>query len=497
MGAVKTGGQGSVYKGRRMGELLTAIKILPTPIHLEDESDRNFKDFQNEVEKLKKVNELPNPNVVKILSSGVTESGSFPFIEMEFIEGPGLEDMLQPPHLTVFPLAEVLKVAEQLASALAHCHKVNVKHGDIKSNNVKFKESAGNYVLLDFGMAIMSDEQRRTSMRYAGAVEFMAPEQNEGLMFFQTDLYSYGIVLYELIAGEVPFILKDKSGTSRNKVMLSHIESPVPNMLPLRQHNLPASWNESRKEMEMQVPAWLKELVNKCLEKNPFDRFKDGSELYEHIMHKRVEAVEINAKALAMLTIIKNENERLKSLVLEYQDKARQSDMHYRELASNVKIVDPPIVVVEDESIYFPARKRSFLKKASIPLVCCSIIFVAVLLFFNNPFVKSQANKLKSKQVRALEIDSTTALKQFKLKSGKAYFHNNADPKTRRNAYLLAPSQTLTALKDSNNFIYIEFVNSGNKRSKGWLKKQDLRIFEPGESKNELPLTDAKHLVAN
>src|SRR5439155_10096542 len=136
-----------------------------------------------------KVNQEPNPNVVKIVSSGVTETGSFPFIEMEFIEGPDLEELLKPPHPPVFTIKEAIKVAEQLSNALSHCHSVDVKHGDIKSNNVKFNRNTGNYILLDFGLALMSDEQRRTSLRHAGAIEFMAPEQNEGKMLFQSDVY--------------------------------------------------------------------------------------------------------------------------------------------------------------------------------------------------------------------------------------------------------------------------------------------------------------------
>jgi serine/threonine-protein kinase len=59
MGAMKTGGQGSVYKGRRIGEIITAIKLLPTPIYSESEDDKNYRDFKNEVNKLKKVNEEP------------------------------------------------------------------------------------------------------------------------------------------------------------------------------------------------------------------------------------------------------------------------------------------------------------------------------------------------------------------------------------------------------------------------------------------------------
>jgi len=289
MGALRTGGQGSVYKGRRIGPIITAVKLLPTPIHSESTDDKNYRNFLNEVEKLKKVNEIPNPNVVKILNSGITESGSFPFIEMEFIEGPDLEDLLKPPHEKIFTIKEVIKLADQLACALSHCHKVGVKHGDIKGNNVKFNNSTGNYVLLDFGLSVMSDEQRRSSMRHAGAIEFMAPEQNEGQMLFQTDIYSYGVILYELLAGQVPFPLKDNGETARNNVMLSHMESPVPDILQLRKINFPDDWPKR----ELQIPEWLLQMIAKCLEKSPEKRYANGTELHEVIADSSVKEIRV------------------------------------------------------------------------------------------------------------------------------------------------------------------------------------------------------------
>lgn len=309
MGALRTGGQGSVYKGRRIGEIITAVKLLPTPIHTESEDDKNYRDFQNEVDKLRKVNEDPSPNVVKILASGITESGSFPFIEMEFIEGPDLEELLKPPHDTVFTIKEAIKVADHLANALEHCHKVEVKHGDIKSNNVKLNIHTGNYVLLDFGLAIMSDEQRRTSMRHAGAIEFMAPEQNEGTMLFQTDIYSYGVILYELLGGQVPFPLKDGGETSRNTVMVSHMELPVPDVLALRRENLPDSWEDEKKEKEMQVPQWLLSIIAKCLDKDPQKRFANGIELHEAVVQNSISALHI---ADDNSLVLQGENDRLR-----------------------------------------------------------------------------------------------------------------------------------------------------------------------------------------
>ena len=321
MGALKTGGQGSVYKGKRIGEIISAIKILPTPIYSESGDDKNFISFQNEVQKLKKVNEHANVNVVTILNSGITESGNFPFIEMEYIEGPDLAELLKPPHDEIFTIKEALKVAEQLSNALAHCHRVDVKHGDLKSNNIKFNTQTGNYILLDFGLSVMSDEQRRTSLRQAGAIEFMAPEQHNGELFFESEIYSFGVIMFELLSGTVPFPLKDNSETSRNTVMVSHLENELPNLLSLRQQHLPQYWSEEKKAHEMQVPEWLVSMIYKCLEKTPADRFKNGMALHEYIVHNSILAagkLEWGADRIARL---EQENERLEKEKKELQQR--------------------------------------------------------------------------------------------------------------------------------------------------------------------------------
>ena len=317
MGALRTGGQGSVYKGRRTGPIISAVKLLPTPIHSESNDDHNYRNFLNEVEKLRKVNEIPNPNIVKILNSGITESGSLPFIEMEFIEGPDLGELLKPPHEAIFTIKEVIKLADQLACALSHCHKVGVKHGDIKSNNIKFNIHSGNYVLLDFGLSVMSDEQRRSSMRHAGAIEFMAPEQNDGEILFQTDIYSYGVVLFELLAGQVPFPLKDNGETARNTVMLAHLEKPIPDVLELRRENLPEPWSAMQCEKEMQVPEWLLQIIAKCLEKSPENRYADGAALHEAIIENSIS--ESNDGAIITIAALRSKNEKLQELLLTYQ----------------------------------------------------------------------------------------------------------------------------------------------------------------------------------
>jgi serine/threonine protein kinase len=379
LGALRTGGQGSVYKGRRMGPVITAVKLLPTPIHSESEDDKNFRNFSNEVAKLQKVNEEPNPNVVKILSSGITESGSLPYIEMEYIEGPDLSELLQPPHEKIFMLKEVIRVADQLAGALAHCHKIGVKHGDIKSNNVKYNVHTGNYVLLDFGLAVMTEEERRSSIRHAGAIEFMAPEQHDGAMLLQTDVYSYGIILYELLTGQVPFPLTGNGETGRNAIMLAHMEAPVPDLREARKMNLPDSWTTLKQTQEMQVPKWLLDVIEKCLQKSPDARFRDGVELHDAIINGS-----LAADGRLSTTAIQAENERLQHMVAHYQQDEVEKD---KQLSSLKFLADQAgISFNNDKGTYERDKSKMLLSRGAFGTVL-TLGGVFMALFFYSAFL--------------------------------------------------------------------------------------------------------------
>ncbi|MEO6719697.1 MAG: serine/threonine-protein kinase [Ferruginibacter sp.] len=491
MGALKTGGQGSVYKGRRIGEIITAVKLLPTPIYSESTDDKNFMDFQNEVEKLKKVNLEPNPHVVKILNSGLTESGNLPFIEMEFIEGPDMEDLLKPPHEPLFSIKELIKVADQLSYALAHCHRVNVKHGDIKSNNVKFNVNTGNYILLDFGLAIMSEEQRRTSMRQVGAIEFMAPEQNDGLMFFQTDIYSFGIILFEILTGRVPFPLKDKTETARNKVMLAHLEAPVPDVLSLRRLMLPPKWSDEKQEREMQVPEWLITTINKCLEKSPNDRFKNGMELHQYIVHHSTITSGSRDSGAMNTMILQSENERLRTLVLKYQEDAKHREasgvisnkhkvLSLNEVLSHKVIEQPePVPASAPEIAVAPIKRRRPVIDSMLYFLLLISTAAVVYIFRDkiNVLDKFFTGSGKPQVVADTIPKPLPPPTQYKVQVAKAYFHNTPAENTKRVAYMINSGDVLTPLKETNDFIYIEFTN-GTKISKGWLRKKDLATWE-------------------
>jgi eukaryotic-like serine/threonine-protein kinase len=461
MGALKTGGQGSVFKARRTGHIITAVKLLPTPILSESDTDKNYRDFQNEVQKLKKVNENINPNVVKILGSGLTESGSFPFIEMEFIEGPDLEESIKEPNEPIFTIKETIKVAEHLSNAIAHCHRVDVKHGDIKSNNIKLNIHTGNYVLLDFGLAVMSDEQRRTSLRNAGAIEFMAPEQANGDMRFETDVYSFGVILFELLAGKVPFPLQDKTETARNLVLVAHMETPPPDMLSLRREHLPAVWPQDKKDHEMMVPKWLVDMIYKCLEKNPAKRFKNGIELHDYILRNSILAP-LPADNSQQLATLQLENRRLHE---ENQQLHQQLREHQSTQTIRTTSFTQPVT---------PVRKKSGGWKTAALIIVLLAALLGAFFYFRN--------KNASSDVPTADTASLTH-KFYKVTAPRAYFHDKPDRETRRKAYLIPSNDIITAMAEQNGFIYTEFTNSQGQTSKGWVLISDLEPLDGNDKK--------------
>lgn len=533
LGALKSGGQGSVYKAKRSGEIITAIKILPTPISSETEDDKNFISFQNEVQKLKKVNETPNPNIVGIIASGITTTGNLPYIEMEYIEGPDLGELLTAPHDRIFTIKEIIKVADHLSNALAHCHRSDVKHGDIKSNNVKFNQRTGNYMLLDFGLSIMSDEQRRSSIRHAGAIEFMAPEQNAGTMLFETDIYSFGIIMFELLAGTVPFPLLDKSERARNNVMIAHMETAPPDVLQLRRKALPASWSEEKQEREMQVPAWLTRMIYRCLEKEPADRFRDGASLHDFI-HSGIIAEENRTVNLSteQLTLARTHELQLSKQIESLEEQAAKKDELIEDLQMQIELKDKALYQFQYVADYTAPKSGGISKSLFFLVFLLALGFGGYTAFtaYNN-YIKPEkqlpvadsslasgkkaldkldsafeaGNKLAKKGKRPVKksiaiptgnsevIEETTdpasetapaktapitkapVNKGIKYKVIKtAYFHILPEKDSRSNAFIPAGNTTVTSLNEKDGFIFVAFSGSNALTIKGWLSKDDL-----------------------
>lgn len=524
LGALKSGGQGSVYKARRSGEIITAIKILPTPIASETDDDKNFISFQNEVQKLKKVNEVPNPNVVSIIASGITTSGNLPFIEMEYIEGDDLAELLKQPYDPIFTIKDTLKVADHLSNALAHCHRAGIKHGDIKSNNVKFNRRTGNYILLDFGLSIMSDEQRRTSIRHAGAIEFMAPEQHSGIMLFETDVYSLGIILFELLAGTVPFPLSNNGEMKRNEVMLSHIESLPPDLLSLRRQSIPQTWSNEKQEREMQVPAWLIKIIYKCLEKEPTKRFRSGVELQEFIHSGMIDEENRHANIMSEeLALVRTNELQLKKQIEKLELQAAEKENMIEDLQLKIELKDQALYQFQYVENYQLSKRKGISKSLFIfiLMIACGLAGFTAYKSLVQPSKAAQkdssalVNQNTNSLIDSSSISENKSLKKTKAKFKKnvqapvnksnkrkaeklqgdgsqlapedsplpgrkyevmntSYFYEEPDENSKRNPFIAIRTGKVTAQNEKNNFIFVTVVNTEGKTTYGWLLKKNL-----------------------
>lgn len=257
------GGFGTVYKAQHnYTKQLRAIKILPPGIQNEAVT---LKQFQDEAQAM---GAFDHPHIVKIYHAGI-ENG-FPFLDMEFIEGESVHELIQEQVASgekPMPVGEVIRLAREMADALRYIHSQNLIHRDIKPQNIMRRGTDKVFKLTDFGIAFESKLSTR-STDFAGTAEYMSPEQIEGDQLFpQTDIYSLGVVLYESLIGRPPFRSEGSNFASRLRLQQQILEKA-----PLRVH-----------DFNTDAPDWFAGIVMRCLEKKATNRFSSAQELMDAI----------------------------------------------------------------------------------------------------------------------------------------------------------------------------------------------------------------------
>jgi len=242
---VGTGGMSSVYKAHdTLLERHVALKILHD--HYSDDSEF-VERFKREA---RTVAQLSHPNIVTVIDRG--EAGGRQFIVFEYIDGESLKELVvRSGHLSV---ERALEVALEVARGLAFAHQHGLVHRDVKPQNVLLNGD-GRAKVTDFGIARSLDVEHGVTQTgtVLGTSNYIAPEQASGQpVDAQTDVYSLGVVLYELLAGDVPF-----PGENFVTVAMKHVNEPPPNLLDVRRD----------------VPLRVAAAVDRALEKDPDQRF--------------------------------------------------------------------------------------------------------------------------------------------------------------------------------------------------------------------------------
>ena len=195
------GGFGVVYLAQDE-HLLSKRVVVKVLLGAELDSWRRRK-FHNEIEALAR---LSHPSIVSISDSGETEDGR-PFLVMEYVEGKSLRCLMRPEGLDI---ETIVAVVRDVGGALDAAHRSGIRHRDLKPENVMIqvlKDGERRVKLIDFGIAtvIDSEEPAETASRIAGTLRYMAPEQLSGRPSASSDLYSLGVMTYEMVTGRVPF----------------------------------------------------------------------------------------------------------------------------------------------------------------------------------------------------------------------------------------------------------------------------------------------------
>ena len=305
----------TVYKVRhaQLG-YIRAIKV--SKGFIEDTDDKAWQTFLEECKMLLRIGNGSHPNIVRIYQPRLLEHRAV--VEMDCVEGKSLHDYIK--KVGFVPFSEFVTFAHQIVGALAYCHvdlykfqmdpvqdhltpdpedglkylvspekekalieKYSVVHNDLHSANIIRRDYDGQYVLLDFGLAIQDTHCVKSSSRFDGAIEYCAPEKLErGLVQPASDVYALGILLYEMLAGQVPFPYDISDGTSpesaRNRVYQQQLnEAPAP-ILPKRKAAFEAA--HPGQTYSRDYPEAVDAVIMRCLAKDPADRYPNAKALF-------------------------------------------------------------------------------------------------------------------------------------------------------------------------------------------------------------------------
>ena len=253
--SIGEGGMANVYLARDVIlNRLVAVKILRGDLA---DDEKFVRRFQREAIAASSLN---HPNIVELYDVG-EDNGKY-FIVMEYVEGKTLKSLIKKRGALTLP--EVQDIMLQLTSAIAHAHESYIVHRDIKPQNVIIMDD-GRVKVMDFGIAsrLNSNELTQTNS-VMGTVYYLPPEQANGTSStFKSDIYSLGILMYELVTGSVPF-----KGDSPVEVALKHMKNPLPSIT----------------DPYPEIPQSVENVILRASAKNPKNRYDSVEEMHDDLL---------------------------------------------------------------------------------------------------------------------------------------------------------------------------------------------------------------------
>ena len=253
--SIGEGGMANVYLGHdTILDRNVAIKVLRGDLANDEKFVRRF---QREA---LSASSLAHPNIVEMYDVG-EDDGTY-YIVMEYVEGKTLKQLLK--KRGTLTLSEAIDIMSQLTDGMAHAHDSYIIHRDLKPQNIMIKDD-GQIKITDFGIAMaLNSTQLTQTNSVMGSVHYLPPEQASGKgSTIKSDIYSMGIIFYELLSGSLPF-----RGDNAVEIALKHMREPLPSL----------------REDNPSIPQSIENIIKKATAKNPKNRYDSARSMHEDLL---------------------------------------------------------------------------------------------------------------------------------------------------------------------------------------------------------------------
>ena len=361
------GGMANVYLANdTILDRKVAIKVLRGDLSNDEKFIRRFK------REALSVSNLSHPNIVEVYDVG-EEDGNY-YIVMEYIEGKTLKQLLQ--KRGALTLNEVIDIMTQLTDGLAHAHEAYIIHRDIKPQNIMIEDN-GLVKITDFGIAMaLNSTQLTQTNSVMGSVHYLPPEQANGKgSTVKSDIYSLGILMYELLTGSVPF-----KGDTAVEIALKHMKEKIPSI----------------RKQNPTIPQSVENIVLKATAKNPKNRYDNVRDMYKDLQ-----------------TALQRDNE--KRLVYEYPENDLEETKVIPQVTKEVKqVIDKPTAKEEDTDDDSVLKEKD--EKNKLPIIL-AVVLLGTLIVLAGVYLLITSKDVKEVKVpNVVGLTTEEAIKKIKEK---------------------------------------------------------------------------------
>ena len=361
------GGMANVYLANdTILDRKVAIKVLRGDLSNDEKFIRRFK------REALSVSNLSHPNIVEVYDVG-EEDGNY-YIVMEYIEGKTLKQLLQ--KRGALTLNEVIDIMTQLTDGLAHAHEAYIIHRDIKPQNIMIEDN-GLVKITDFGIAMaLNSTQLTQTNSVMGSVHYLPPEQANGKgSTVKSDIYSLGILMYELLTGSVPF-----KGDTAVEIALKHMKEKIPSI----------------RKQNPTIPQSVENIVLKATAKNPKNRYDNVRDMYKDLQ-----------------TALQRDNE--KRLVYEYPENDLEETKVIPQVTKEIKqVIDKPTAKEEDSEDNSVLKEKD--EKNKLPIIL-AVVLLGTLIVLAGVYLLITSKDVKEVKVpNVVGLPTEEAIKKIKEK---------------------------------------------------------------------------------